>query len=437
MPNRDNAMLNSPGASDGPNPARFDDRPLMLLGSLAFGLAIPWLTGLYGALTPMDGRFWIGQLGFIALALAIWGGNRWLLFKQRQHFDWFRHPLRKLLLLVTANVLYTAPITVAGLLAWFAWAGVPTDRSALALVVLTNVICVLFVTHAYETMFLIRERESDLIRVERLERSRVQAELGALKAQVDPHFLFNSLNTLGHLISRDAVRGREFCDALAEVYRYVLAARGQDLVPLADELAFARLYHRLLALRFGAAMLLAVDAALDAQAQDGPWLIAPLALQTLLENAVKHNQAGAQTPLEVSLTWLDEAVLVGNARRPRLSALPGSGLGLANLDERCRLLTGRALTRGIDAARFEVAVPLRRADRAADRGAGAVTALGGGEAPRLAAGAAMSLAPGVATSLAPGTATSRAADAAMSLAPGAATRLAADAATSLAAGTPP
>jgi LytS/YehU family sensor histidine kinase len=89
--------------------------------------------------------------------------------------------------------------------------------------VLTNEVCVLFVTHAYETMFLIRERESDFVRVERLERMRSQAELAALKAQVDPRFLFNSLSTLGHLIERDPPRGREFCDALAEVYRYMLA----------------------------------------------------------------------------------------------------------------------------------------------------------------------------------------------------------------------
>ena len=114
----------------------------------------------------------IGPVGFIALAVAIWWGNRWLLFKQREHFDWFRHPLHKLMLLVTANVLYTAPITEAGLLAWFTLAGLPVDTNALQLVVLTNVICVLFVTHAYETMFLIRERESDLMRVERLERRR-------------------------------------------------------------------------------------------------------------------------------------------------------------------------------------------------------------------------------------------------------------------------
>lgn len=343
---------------DTPNPVQLDDRLVMAVGSLGFGLAIPWLTGLFGPLGPRDAVFWIGFVGFIVLAAGIWGGNRWLLFKQREHFDWFQRPLRKLLMLVVANVLYTAPITVLGLLAWYAVAGLPVDGSTLQIVVLTNVICVLFVTHGYETLFLIRERESDLIRVERLERLRTQAELGALKAQVDPHFLFNSLNTLGHLIQTEPARGREFCDALAEVYRYVLDSRQRDLVPLAEELAFLRRYHRLLELRFGAAMPLVVDTALESA---GGWRIAPMALQTLLENAVKHNQASASEPLPVSLALSDAAVTVGNDMRPRRTALPSAGVGLANLDERCRLLTGRALVvRGAN-SRFEVQVPLQSA----------------------------------------------------------------------------
>lgn len=339
-----------------PDAVRVDDRPVMVVGILGFGLSIPWLTGLYGPLTPRDGRFWLGFVGFIALAAAIWLGNRWLLFKQREHLDWFSQPLRKLMMLVAANVLYTAPITLAGLWLWVRVAGLTPDRNVLQLVVLTNVICVIFVTHAYETVFLIRERESDLLRVERLERARTQAELASLKAQVDPHFLFNSLNTLGHLIAQDAARAREFCDTLAEVYRYVLDSRSRDLVPLADELAFLRRYHRLLELRFGDAMPLQADAALDTLATR--WLIAPMALQGLLENAVKHNQASAAEPLQVQLQLDGDRVRMANPARPRRSALPSAGVGLANLDERCRLLTGRALDVRREAQRFEVAVPL-------------------------------------------------------------------------------
>jgi len=344
----------------GPTQVEFDDRPLMIFGSLGFGISIPLLTDLYGPITLRDGRFWLGNALFIALAFAIWGGNRWLLFKQRQHFDWFNNPLRKLLMLVTANVLYTAPITVIGLLVWFQLAGLPVDRNALEVVVLTNVICVLFVTHAYETLFLIRERESDMTRVERLQRLRAQAELATLKAQVDPHFLFNSLNSLGHLITRDPQRGREFCDALAQVYRYVLDSRQQNLAALADELGFVRLYYRLLELRFGAAVELVVEPALETAARDPAWRIAPLAIQTLLENAVKHNQAAADAPLLITLRLVDSAIAVSNRRCARSSVLPSSGLGLTNLDERCRLLTGRGIGKRSSNEMFEVVVPMVR-----------------------------------------------------------------------------
>lgn len=346
-----------PGAPQG---VRFDDRPLMVVGSVAFGLAIPWLTGLYGPHRPAQPLWWTGQAWFIALAFTIWIGNRWLLLKQREHLDWFSHPMRKLLMLVTANVLYTAPVTLGGLLAWFALAGLPVDRAAMQVVVLTNVVCVLFVTHAYETLFLIRERESDLMRVERLDRLRAQAELGALKAQVDPHFLFNSLNTLGHLMTRDALRAREFCDLLAEVYRYVLDSRQRDLVPLADELDFLRRYHRLLALRFGDAIALDWHGPWAVAAQTGPWQIAPMALQTLLENAVKHNQAMAEAPLRVDMHLHDGRVTATNPIRPRRGGSAGGGIGLANLDERCRWLTGRGLVVRDADGRFEVDVPLVR-----------------------------------------------------------------------------
>ncbi len=347
----------APKADAGPpNPQPFDDRPLMLGGSAAFGVSIPLLTGLYGPLTPADARWWVGFAGFVFLAFALWWGNRWLLFKQREHLDWFRHPWRKLVLLVSANVLYTAPVTAAGLTAWFAFAGLAPDPQALKLVVLTNVICVIFVTHAYETVFLIRERESDLLRVERLERLRAQSELGALKAQIDPHFLFNSLNTLGHLVTHDARRAREFCDLLAEVYRYVLAARQRDLVPLADELDFLRQYHRLLVLRFGEAIRLEVDAVPEALRREAR--VPPLALQTLLENAVKHNQAGDERPLVLRLRWTEDAVEVTNPLQRRSSLRRGEGLGLRNLDERCRLLLGRALEVAEDGGEYRVRVPL-------------------------------------------------------------------------------
>ena len=341
-----------------PNPP-LGDRPIMAIGIPAFGLSIPLLTGLYGPLTAADPAFWIGALAFLGLAAAIWLGNRWLLLQQRRHLDWFERPARKLMMLVAANVLYTAPLTLAWISAWYLLRGLPVDVGALQVVTLTNVICVIFVTHAYETVFLIRERESDMMRVERLERMRVEGELAALTSQIDPHFLFNSLNTLGHVIAHDPARARDFCDRLAEVYRYVLASRGRQLVSLQEELDFVANYYALLALRFGSAIELVVEpaeAAADAGSQ-----IPPLALQTLLENAVKHNGFDPSFPLGMRLSRLGGAVRFAHEKRPRSSTRSGAGVGLANLDERCRLLTGRGLDIERAGGEFAVTVPLASA----------------------------------------------------------------------------
>jgi hypothetical protein len=349
LPKRDDGLLIS----------QLGDQPVMAIGIPAFGLAIPLLTGLYGALTPHDFGFWAGSVYFVGLSASIWLGNRWLLLQQRRHLDWFAQPARKLMMLIAANVLYTAPLTLVWIAVWYRLLGQPVDAAALQVVTLTNVICVVFVTHAYETVFLIRERESDMMRVERLERSRVEGELAALTAQIDPHFLFNSLNTLGHVIAHDPVRARDFCDRLAGVYRYVLACRGQQLVAVDEEIEFVRNYYGLLALRFGTAIELVVDA--DCAADDaagGRSRIPPLALQTLLENAVKHNRFDAGAPLGMRLSRRGDTVRFTHQMRPRSSSRPGAGVGLSNLDERCRLLTGRGLDIDRAGKHFAVTVPL-------------------------------------------------------------------------------
>src|SRR5690606_34942561 len=120
-------------------------------------------------------------------------------------------------------------------------------------------ICVTFVTHVYETVFLIREREDDRLRVARLERAGALAQLDALRSQVDPHFLFNSLNTLNWLIDSDPVRAGRFTETLARIYRYMLKQRAHETVPLRDELDFTEDYLSLLSLRFGAALELRRD----------------------------------------------------------------------------------------------------------------------------------------------------------------------------------
>ncbi len=283
-------------------------------------------------------------------------GNRWLLFKQREHVSWFGEPIQKLTLLLAAATFYTAPVTVAFLLAWFAILGVEPDWRPIQIVSLANVICVLFVTHVYERVFLIKEREGDQLRVSQLEGARAEAELQALSAQVDPHFLFNCLNTLGSLIEVDPGRAARFNANLASVYRYLLSNRSRNLVQLSDELRFLKSYVGLLEMRFGDMVSLEIDSAvaLDPEAV----LIPPTALQVLVENAVKHNGFSAESPLRIHLHMGAEDLEIHNPRRPKARLAPSEGVGLRNLGDRYRLATGREIDIESAPGDFRVRLPL-------------------------------------------------------------------------------
>lgn len=341
-----------------------DDRWPRRLGIAGFGLSIPLVTGLMRGVSPSEPRYWLGLTWFVLLAAAIWHGNRWLLFRQRERLDWFTRPVGKIVFLIVGCVFFTAPITAAAIIAWYRAAVLgPVDLEVLARVELVNVISVLFVTHIYETAFLVKARRTDRTAIERLDRLRAEAELAALRAQIDPHFLFNALNTLNWLIERDADRATDYTGRLAEVYRYILANRDRDLVPLRDELAFVDAYFHLHAVRFGRSLELVRPNAAD------PWLdgkqVPPISLQPLVENAIKHNEFSKRDPLRVELRLSPDRIEVLNRVRPRSSRADGvadqarpDGTGLTNLTERVRALTGRSLDVHAGDEQFRVGVPL-------------------------------------------------------------------------------
>lgn len=333
-----------------------DDRWARRVGIPAFGLSIPHLTGLFGPIGPSQPAFWAGTLWFVLLAWAIWHGNRWLLFRQRERLDWVTRPVGKVAFMVVGCAGYTAPLTAGAIALWYRAADLPVDTDALRAVVLTNVICVLFVTHVYETMFLVKAREDDRLALAELERAQAESELAALRRQIDPHFLFNALNTLSWLVPRDPDGAQAYIRDLAEVYRYILANRERELVLLDDELAFVDACAQLLAVRFGDALRVE-HTGLDGEGDR--WLLPPISLQVLLENAVKHTAFSVREPLVVRLHRSDEHLVVENDVRPPRAAPDGAGLGLANLAERCRRIVGRELSVSRDGT-FRVGVPLVR-----------------------------------------------------------------------------
>jgi LytS/YehU family sensor histidine kinase len=157
-----------------------------------------------------------------------------------------------------------------------------------------------------------------------------------LKNQMNPHFLFNSLNVLSALVSSDAQKAGLFIEEFAQIYRYVLETIEKPLVTLEQELEFARSYMYLQQIRFGANLHYTVEV-------DSKWLkslVPPLCLQVVLENAIKHNAITSQFPLLISIKVRDEYLLIENTIRHKVSGIPSTGVGQKNLMRRYELMSG-------------------------------------------------------------------------------------------------
>jgi hypothetical protein len=344
-------------SSDG-NIAVKDLWPRVLLSPI-IGAAIPNLAGFIDNSRYSPAELIGNYLYFWFVALVIWEGNRRLHDRFRSRFAWFEQPWMRIGLLLLTITLFTVPVTSGLLFAWGALSGDPhLTASRLTFAVVVTVMCVVIIAHVYETLFMFRYWERDRLSKERLERARLQAELDALQRDVDPHFLYNSLNSLIQLIETKPQRAIAFVEALAATYRYVVDTRGQALVPLAEELAALERQRALAEIRFGDSVRLhdAVD-----RTEARRWTLPPLVLQELFENAVKHNAFDRQSPLDVRVECVGSDLVVSNRLRPRPTPGASTRVGLNNLDERMRLAVGRAVRWGTEGDRFVVRVPLAHA----------------------------------------------------------------------------
>lgn len=329
---------------------------MRLVGIPFFGIAIPNLTGLFGPLNWQDSLYWFGYIYFIMLAFLIWQGNRYLMFRTRQRFTWFDKPVEKLVLLFMNNIFYTTPLTISWLCMWYNLSGFSSIKWDVILVVaLVNVICVLFITHVYETFFMVKEQQHEQVKNSELQRAKVEAELAALKNQIDPHFMFNSLNTLTYLIKVDPGKALTFTENLAEVYRYILSQKDQTLVLLDDELDFTHKYTDLLHLRFGNALLITKQFDTSAGKE---FLIPPTSVFVAFENAVKHNEISEKTPMLITVNLKEDRLIISNSIRARKNKLHSSNIGLKNLDERFKLVTGKGIGTTMEDQQFVVQFPL-------------------------------------------------------------------------------
>jgi LytS/YehU family sensor histidine kinase len=184
----------------------------------------------------------------------------------------------------------------------------------------------------HESTLKLTEANTQLIR---LQKENLQSQFEVLRQQVNPHFLFNSLNVLTSLIKLEPDLAEQFTEHLSKVYRYVLENKDNDLVSLQTELDFLDAYIFLLNIRFMDKIVVKVDIG----EQKRECQILPLALQLLIENAIKHNAMSKRNPLKIEIFIDSENVLhVENNLQERESHMASTGVGLRNIAHRYHLL---------------------------------------------------------------------------------------------------
>jgi len=174
-----------------------------------------------------------------------------------------------------------------------------------------------------------------------------------LKNQVNPHFLFNSLNTLSSLINAEVETAGQFISKLSVIYRYILDNSSKAKVPLNDEIDFIRDYFYMHQIRNEGKISLNIDI----KDNGDKYEILPVSLQLLIENAIKHNMATVEKPLEIHLFLEDGYIVVANNLQKMATRKESTKIGLKNLNERVRLLTGKEIIISESEDNFSVKVP--------------------------------------------------------------------------------
>jgi len=190
------------------------------------------------------------------------------------------------------------------------------------------------------------------VQQEKLKREQLALQYETLKSQVNPHFLFNNLNSLTSLISTNPEKAIDFVKKLSEVYRYVLDQKDQELVSLETELKFLESYVFLQKIRFGTNLDVQIN--LDAK----NFKVIPLSVQMLVENAIKHNEISDKKPLIIRIFSDDDQYLVVENLLQKKSGSEGGGSGIQNIKDRYEFFTDKNVILSFNSERFRVSIPL-------------------------------------------------------------------------------
>lgn len=331
----------------------FNERKFKLLGVPLLTLFI--VVVINKNINCVSGGFWLDFFITLFFTSSIWGGCLKVVKKFQIKFPQLHQTKKRILHeFVFCMITMTIITSVLDLIFYFIFKaeGRPLFMADNYLL---GGVATAFVLSVYEGLYFFEKYQEALVTTEELKKSNLQSQFDSLKNQVNPHFLFNSLNTLASLIEEDKNASVKFVQKMSSVYRYLLQSNEKELTTVGTELEFINSYIFMLKTRFGESLKVEID--ISDEYKD--FLVTPLTLQLLVENAVKHNVVSSENPLIIKIFVDDEKrLVVSNVLQRKTHLVKSNGVGLKNIMQRYELL-GKRKVEVVEAEnRFEVKVPL-------------------------------------------------------------------------------
>jgi Putative regulator of cell autolysis len=300
------------------------------------------------------------SLYFIFVSFCIWRGCQWIHLKLRSLYTIEQNPFSKIMSVCAISGLYGSSVAGILCLLWMQFSKEDFHWNPITRFILLSLLAIVLFTLVYEVLYLSRERKLDNKIVAELDHELARAEMTALRNELDPHFIFNSLNTLSHLISNDVVKADLFNNKLAQVYKYFLINKDKELIAANNEIDFIKNYCFLLQIRHDDKLHLVID--LQKETVENI-LIVPCALQILVENAIKHNQFTEEDPLEIIISMNSEYLSIENSIRQKQVFNDSTRIGLRNLDAQYRMIAKKNIVVENTKNHFIVKLPLIKTNK--------------------------------------------------------------------------
>ncbi len=292
-------------------------------------------------------------LSFIRTAL-IWNGSMLIIQYAIRRFSVFKETAKLIAFQVIALCIFVMLVELGEIYSAEHFLKVSISKSDKTALIIGSLLITFMISSIYASVAFFIQWKENLLRTQALEKANLEARYDTLRNQVNPHFLFNSLNTLLMLVNDNPVASR-YVESISEIMRYMLQSRDKEAVLLRDELNIARDYVFIQQSRFGDKL----QVEFDVPEKYYHYAMPPLALQMLLENAIKHNVVSKDDPLRVRVYAIDNLfVVIENTVKAKIDKDPSTGVGLNNIRNRYIHLAGKDIIVKNENSKFVVMLPL-------------------------------------------------------------------------------